>query len=66
MSNLFNHEFIKSKIPLIAQVCQEKINLIENNQKNIGKSEINLDIPNLLQQIFGTVVVKSFFGDIKL
>lgn len=25
MSNVFNHEFIKSKVGLIARICQEKI-----------------------------------------
>ncbi len=66
MSHVFNYDFIKSKIGLIAQISQEKILKVEAEDKNQDKSKVKIDVSNLFQPIFGNVVVRSFFGDIEL
>ena len=65
MSNVFNHEFIKSKVGLIARISQDKIEEVEATA-TAESGEVKMDVSNLFQRIFGNVVVKSFFGDIEL
>lgn len=66
MSHVFNFDFIKSKIPLILRISNQVLDNIEAEQKNNGKTQIEVDVGNMFQRIFGNVVIKCFFGDIEL
>ena len=66
LSNVFNFDFIHSKIGLIAKVSEEKIKDLEERSRKEGENTFAVDITAYLQRVFGTVVIKSFFGDTKL
>lgn len=66
MSNVFNYDFIKSKIAIFTEIGLQKISEVENTDDNKDKSVVKIDVNNLLQRIFGNVVVKCFFGDIEI
>jgi cytochrome P450 len=66
MSIVFNYDFIKAKIPVIAAICNDVLNELEGEGDNVGKEEVKADTLNVLQRIFGNVVVKCFFGDLPL
>ncbi len=72
MSTVFNYDFIKSKIKTISNITNDVVDRIERSQ--IGASnnlngqswQVKFNVNNVLQEIFGTVVVKCFFGDVEL
>lgn len=68
MSQVFSHEFIKSKLTSIIDISDRLIDEMEklNSKKMEEKDVIKTDIYLLLQQIFGTVVIKCFFGEMEL
>ena len=66
MSQVFNYDFIKSRIGPITEICQDMFNQFQNAEINRDKKEVKIDINHLFTRIFGNVVVRSFFGDIQL
>ena len=62
MSSVFNYDFIKSKVPVISAICEEVLNELEKQNNNDGKTEVKADLIDVLQKIFGNVVIKCFFG----
>lgn len=64
MSQVFNYDFIKSKIGLITKITQRIIAEVEAEEINKDSKEVKMDFAYLCRNIFGNVVVKSYFGDI--
>jgi cytochrome P450 len=63
MSSLFNYEFIKSKFSMIVSIAKEICDEAKASKQD-GKCLI--EVNQLFQKIFGTVVIRCFFGEIKL
>lgn len=72
MSTVFNYDFIKSKIKTISKITKDVLDKLETTQKgandnlNAKSYQVKFNVNNALQEIFGTAVVKCFFGDVEL
>jgi hypothetical protein len=64
MSSLFNYEFISSKLSMIVDISKEICG--EYKDKMIDSKENIINVENLFRKIFGSIVIRCFFGNIRL
>jgi cytochrome P450 len=63
MGSLFSFEFVRSKLQMVLSIAQgECRQALLNSQEGV----VELEVDKLFQNIFGTVVIRCFFGDIEL
>lgn len=65
MSRLFSYEFIQSKFNMIVSISKE---VCEQAKKNgpYDNGRITMNVNYLFTRIFGTIIIRCFFGDIHL
>jgi hypothetical protein len=64
MSSLFNYEFISSKLSMIVDISKEICG--EYKDKMVDSKENIINVENLFRKIFGSIVIRCFFGNIRL
>ncbi len=65
MSSLINYEFIKSKFGMIVSIINEIGEEAKNTSAKVDGKKL-IDMGKIFQKMFGTVVIRCFFGNIKL